>query len=118
VNSIGNVGRARRVAAPTATELTHALNLLSAFGGGDKDMRAVLSDLKNAVEHNERLLSDIAAGLKRLSDLEARKRELDERESAIDAKISKIEKIMSETTAIYAEELEQSCSAPAPLLHL
>ena len=58
-------------------------------------MAEYLADLKNSVDHNERLLKDIEHGLAQLGDLKKREIELDETERKVQGKLDQLAAIRS-----------------------
>ena len=96
MNGVGRIGQPRKVQGVAPREIEHALNLLSALGGGDKGVRALLSDLQAAIAHNEKLLAELDEKLKGFIDLEKREHRLAELKSEVDSKFLKLEKIKAD----------------------
>ena len=96
---VGHIGQPRRPNVPGAPEINAAISLLAIMGGGKPGMAEYLADLKNSVDHNEKLLSEIDEKLKEISALEQsteqRKRELDKQETRLDGKLARADAIMA-----------------------
>ena len=93
------VGSARRPPGPKSSDAEAALHLMIALGGKDEKALRYMEDLQAAIEHNEKLISDIAEQRAALSTLEQsteqRKREMDEQETRLARVTARIDAIMA-----------------------
>ena len=94
------VGSARRPPGPKAGDAEAALHLMIALGGKDEKALRYMEDLQAAIEHNEKLISDIAEQRAALSTLQQREKVLIENEARVDAKLSELQ-VIRESFKIY-----------------
>lgn len=69
--TIGKMGAAQRPPRPGSAALNEALGLLSAFGGGDPDLRKLLTEMRDVQVANEALIETATAAVAEANAREA-----------------------------------------------
>ena len=77
-----------------------ALNLLAGFGSGNDDLKKLLEDIREAIAHNERLISDAQVVIQRADDVLAREDRIEKRAVEADEKWAKIKEFGAELDAL------------------